>query len=176
HDCDAAEIARAFGREGGRFLGPALRERGPKELRAWIETLGVKTKVEPGGKVFPVSNRADEVRDALEKELEAAGVRFIGNAAVRSIARDGDRFVVACDAGEFTAPRVVLALGGKSYPKVGTTGDGYQLARALGHTVVAPTPALVPLIIDVPWVRALSGLTLPYVELSFVIEGRVVDT
>jgi predicted Rossmann fold flavoprotein len=176
HDCDAAEIAKAFGRDGGRFLGPALRERGPRELREWIESLGVATKVEPGGKVFPVSNRADEVRDALERELAAAGVEFVGGAAVRSLARDGDGFVVAAGAREFTAPRVVLALGGRSYPKVGTTGDGYALVRELGHTVVAATPALVPLVVEVPWVRALSGLTLPWVELSLVVEGRVVDT
>jgi predicted Rossmann fold flavoprotein len=176
HDCDAAEIAKAFGRDGGRFLGPALRERGPRELREWIESLGVATKVEPGGKVFPVSNRADEVRDALERELAAAGVEFVGGAAVRSLARDGSGFVVAAGAREFTAPRVVLALGGRSYPKVGTTGDGYALVRELGHTVVAATPALVPLVVEVPWVRALSGLTLPWVELSLVVEGRVVDT
>jgi predicted Rossmann fold flavoprotein len=176
HDCDAAEIAKAFGRDGGRFLGPALRERGPRELREWIESLGVATKVEPGGKVFPVSNRADEVRDALERELAAAGVEFVGGAAVRSLARDGAGFVVAAGARELTAPRVVLALGGRSYPKVGTTGDGYALVRELGHTVVAATPALVPLVVDVPWVRALSGLTLPWAELSLVVEGQVVDT
>jgi predicted Rossmann fold flavoprotein len=176
HDCDAAEIAKAFGREGGRFLGPALRERGPRELREWIESLGVATKVEPGGKVFPVSNRADEVRDALERELAAAGVEFVGGAAVRSLARNGDGFVVTTGTREFTAPRVVVALGGRSYPKVGTTGDGYALVRELGHTVVAATPALVPLVVDVPWVRALSGLTLPWAELSLVVEGRVVDT
>ena len=176
HDCDAAEIAKAFGREGGRFLGPALRERGPRELRAWVESLGVATKVEPGGKVFPVSNRADEVRDALERELAAAGVDFVGGAAVKTVARGGDGFVVQAGEREFTAPRLVVALGGRSYPKVGTTGDGYALARDLGHTVVSPTPALVPLVVEVPWARSLSGLTLPWAELSLVVEGRVVDT
>lgn len=182
HDCDAATIAKAFGRAGGRFLGHALRERGPRELRAWIESLGVATKVEPGGKVFPVSNRAVDVRDALEREMERAGVRFEGGAAVTAIERVASDaaasgaasstangaapFVVATARGRFVAPRLVLALGGRSYPKVGTKGDGYGFAAALGHTIVATTPALVPLVATSAWVRELSGVTLPDVVLS----------
>src|SRR5262249_45639298 len=119
HDRHAAEIARAFGREGGRFLGPALRERGPRELRAWIESLGVATKVEPGGKVFPVSNRADEVRAALERELAAAGVEFVGGAAVGALAKEGEDFVVSAGGRGGTAPRVLLALGRRGRPAGG---------------------------------------------------------
>jgi len=171
HDCDAAEIARAFGRAGGRFLGHALRELGPRELKAWIESLGVPTKVEPGGKVFPVSDRANDVRDALERELRRAGVAFAGGAAVTKVERSGGAsdaggFVVTSARGTFAAPRVVLALGGRSYPKVGTKGDGYAIARSLGHDVGTTTPALVPLIADAAWLRALSGVTLPEVALS----------
>ncbi len=169
HDCDAAEIARAFGRKGARFLGAALRELGPRELRAWIESLGVPTRVEPGGKVFPVSNRAVDVRDALERELERAGVDFRGRAAVRALEDDRAhaRFVVKTEGGNFAAPRLVVALGGRSYPKVGTTGDGYALLRKLGHVVGGTGPALVPLIVEAPWVRELSGLTLEDVEIEF---------
>jgi predicted Rossmann fold flavoprotein len=176
HDCDAATIARAFGRAGGRFLGPALRERGPRELRAWIESLGVATKVEPGGKVFPQSNRADEVRDALERELAASGARFVGNAAVRAVERDGARLVARTDAGDFAAPRLILTLGGRSYPKVGTTGEGYEIARKLGHFLVPTTPALVPLTVELLWVRALTGLTLPDVEISLAAGDEIVET
>jgi predicted Rossmann fold flavoprotein len=178
HDCDAATIARAFGRAGARFLGPSLRERGPRELRAWIESLGVRTKVEPGGKVFPLSDRADEVRNALERELVASGARLFGKAAVRAVERehDGGRFVVRTESGDFAAPRLILALGGKSYPKVGTTGEGYELARALGHTLVATTAALVPLLVDVAWARELSGLTLPDAAIAFAFDGRIIDT
>lgn len=176
HDCDAATIARAFGRAGGRFLGPALRERGPRELRSWIEALGVKTRVEPGGKVFPVSNRADEVRDALERELAASGARFVGKAAVRAVERDGTRLVARTAVGDFAAPRLILTLGGRSYPKVGTTGDGYEIARALGHSLVATTPALVPLVVERLWVRALTGLTLPDVEISLEAGEQIVET
>jgi hypothetical protein len=176
HDCDAATIARAFGRPGGRFLGPALRELGPRELRAWIEALGVPTKVEPGGKVFPHSNRADEVRDALERELAASGARFFGKAALRAVERDGDRLVARTDAGDFAASRLILAVGGRSYPKVGTTGDGYAIARALGHALVPATPALVPLTVELLWVRALTGLTLPDVEISLAAGEKIVET
>jgi predicted Rossmann fold flavoprotein len=176
HDCDAAQIAKAFGREGARFLGSALRTLGPRELRAWIESLGVATKVEPGGKVFPVSDRATDVRDALEREMRRVGVDFGGGAAVSGIQRSDEGFVVRTNAGDFTAPRVILAIGGRSYPRVGTTGDGYDLARALGHSVVETTPALVALIVDVPWVRELSGVTLEGVEIALEIGGRVVDS
>jgi predicted Rossmann fold flavoprotein len=179
HDCDAAEIARAFGREGARFLGAALRELGPRELRAWIESLGVPTKVEPGGKVFPVSDRAVDVRDALERELARAGVDFRGGAAVRSVERVGaerdeasSSFVVKSDAGDFAAPRVLIALGGRSYPKTGTIGDGYALLRSLGHSVGATTPALVPLVVETAWVRELSGLTLEDAAIAFEGESR----
>ncbi len=180
HDCDAAEISKAFGRAGAKFLGAALRELGPRELRAWIESLGVPTKVEPGGKVFPISDRAVDVRDALERELVRSGAIFIGKAAVRSVAiaateRATETFVVETTAGTFTAPQLVLAMGGQSYPRVGTTGDGYALAVSLGHTLVPPTPALVPLLIDVPWMRELSGVTLDDVTLALEVIGRVFE-
>lgn len=172
HDCDAAPIAKAFGRAGGRFLGHALRELGPRELRSWIESLGVATKVEPGGKVFPVSDRAVEVRDALERELERAGVSFVGNAAVERIERDAaGSFRGVTARGSWRAPRLVLALGGRSYPKVGTTGDGYALARSLGHEITATTPALVPLVVTAGWVRELSGVTLEDVTLAIAERG-----
>ena len=187
HDCDAATIAKAFGREGARFLGPALRELGPRELRAWIESLGVPTKVEPGGKVFPVSNRAVDVRDALERELARAHADFRGSCVVRAIeaierTRDGSsddtnaRFILRAGSLELAASRVILAAGGRSYPRVGTTGDGYALARALGHTIVATTPALVPLVVETPWVRDLSGLTLDDVEIALEMPRDVDDS
>ncbi|MSP15228.1 MAG: NAD(P)/FAD-dependent oxidoreductase [Myxococcales bacterium] len=166
HDCEAAEIAKAYGRAGGRFLGHALRELGPRELRAWVESLGVATKVEPGGKVFPVSDRAVEVRDALEAELTHAGVEFVGSAAVEAVEREGETFVVVTADRELRAPRLVLAVGGRSYPKVGTTGDGYAFARALGHTVTTTAPALVPLVTTTTWVRELSGVTLEDVVMT----------
>jgi predicted Rossmann fold flavoprotein len=187
HDCDAATIAKAFGRAGGKFLGCALRELGPQELRAWIESLGVATKVEPGGKVFPVSDKAVEVRDALERELARVGVAFVGGAAAERVERveRADRasaggeslateFVVTTARGDYRAPRLVLALGGRSYPKIGTVGDGYTLARALGHTVTPTTPALVPLVVTAEWVRALSGVTLEDVALSIAERGGAV--
>ncbi len=180
HDCDAATIAKAFGRTGGRFLGHALRELGPRELKAWIESLGVATKVEPGGKVFPVSDRAVEVRDALERELGRVGVEFVASAAVERVERETlqgegaaptQEFVVTTVHGTWRAPRLVLALGGRSYPKIGTVGDGYALARALGHAVTPTTPALVPLVAPAAWVRELSGVTLEDVAIAIAERG-----
>ena len=114
--------------------------------------------------------------NSLERELAESGARFFGKAAVRAVERAREGFVVRSDGGDFAAPRLILALGGKSYPKVGTTGEGYELARALGHALVPTTAALVPLLVDVAWVRELSGLTLPDAAISFVAESRVVET
>ncbi len=175
HDCGEEEIVEAFG-PNGRFLRPALRHLGPRELRETIESLGVPTKVEPGGKVFPVSNRAVDVRDAIEGEMVRAGVVFRGGDPLRGIERRDGGFWVVTASGALEAARVVLATGGKSYPKTGTIGDGYPIAESLGHRLVPLTPALTPLAVPVPWANALSGLTLPDVEVSLFAAGRLVES
>src|SRR5262245_44377350 len=174
HDCGEEEIVEAFGRDG-RFLRPALRHLGPRELREAIESLGVPTKVEPGGKGFPVSNRAVDVRDAIEREMVRAGVVFRGGEPLRGIERREAGFRVVTGRGALEATRVVLATGGKSYPKTGTTGDGYPIAESLGHRLVPPTPALTPLAVPVPWANALTGLTLSDVQMSLYAGGRLVE-
>ncbi len=175
HECGEEEIVEAFG-PNGRFLRPALRRLGPRDLREAIESLGVPTKVEPGGKVFPVSNRAVDVRDAIEREMVRAGVVFRGGEPLRGIERSGEGFRIVTARGALEAARVVLATGGKSYPKTGTTGDGYPIAESLGHRLVPPTPALTPLAVPVPWANALTGLTLPDVQVSLYAGGRLVES
>ncbi|HET6204110.1 MAG TPA: aminoacetone oxidase family FAD-binding enzyme [Planctomycetota bacterium] len=175
HDCEDEAIVGAFGGKGA-FLRPALRLLGPRALRETIESLGVPTKVEPGGKVFPVSNRAVDVRDAIEREMGRAGVLFRGGEPLRRVVRRDGGFLVETSRGTFAARRVVLATGGKSYAKTGTAGDGYPVLESLGHRVVPPTPALAPLAVSVGWVNELSGLTLPDVEISLMVRGRTLES
>ena len=109
---------------------------------------GVDLHEEHDGKLFPDSNSARQVLDALLAQAAASGVELRASHRVLDVEQTGDGFRVATNAGDLTARRVVLATGGLSLPKTGSDGAGYALARALGHTVVATTPALAPLVLS----------------------------
>lgn len=160
HDCDASGIMEAFGR-GGKFLRQALMQLGPRDTVAMFNRLGVATKVESTGKVFPASDRAVEVRDCLLRHARQCGVEIRLGAAVTDISRGaGGSFLVRTDVGDIAARRVIVTAGGRSWPGCGTTGDGYRWMERLGHSVTPTRPALVPLLGGFPWTHQLSGLTL----------------
>jgi len=164
---DAARAASLFGKKGARFLRHALRVLPPLAVRERFLGWGVPSVEAPLEKVFPSSGRARDVRDALERALLSSGARLRLNAGVRSLALTETGFALQLESGEVVRARqVVLAVGGMSYPKTGTTGDGYAWLRALDLPLVAPVPALVPLSSPAPWVRALSGVALQEVEVS----------
>jgi hypothetical protein len=164
---DAARTGSLFGKKGARFLQHALRVLPPLAVRERFAGWGVPSVEAPLEKVFPSSGRARDVRDALERALLSSGARLQLNAAVRSLAVTDAGFALQLESGEVVrGSQVVLATGGMSYPKTGTTGDGYAWLRALGLSLVAPVPALVPLSSPAPWVRALSGVALQEVEVS----------
>lgn len=172
HACGIQGIMTAFGKQG-RFLKPALHELPPEAVVAGFNRLGVATKVEETGKVFPVSDRAIDVRDALVTRLGAAGASLRSGVVVRNVERssDGD-WRVCIDEGELQTRNVLLCCGGLSYAGCGTTGDGYAWARQAGHTIVATHPALTPLLSPTVWVHELKGITLPDVEVRVVTEGK----
>lgn len=173
HDTNAAGIIAAYGKSG-RFLHSALAALSPDDLVALVEAEGVPTKVEPGGKIFPVSNRATDVLAALLRRLERSGAILATGEGGTSIERHGDGFRVRTAARELDAPHVLVTTGGKSYPGSGTTGDGYAWAAALGHTIVPPRPALTPITSAVEWVRQLQGVTVTDVFLR-VVDPAVLD-
>ena len=115
---------------------------------AFFRDLGVSLHEEAGGKLFPDSNQARDVLNALLRGLGASGVPLLAGTRVEAIAAHGDGFTLATSRGPLAARRVVLATGGKSLPKTGSDGGGYELARALGHSLVPPVPALAPLLLD----------------------------
>ncbi len=180
-DCDVAGIMQAFGRNG-KFLRQALMDLGPSDTVAMFNRLGVATKVEATGKIFPQSDRALEVRDALLRQAQQAGAELRLGVAVTHVERaaraaggatdaDGDSarsgpFLVRTDAGDLLAHRLIVTSGGRSWPGCGTTGDGYRWLEQSGHTIVPPRPALVPLVGGFDWTRQLSGLTLEAVRLG----------
>jgi predicted Rossmann fold flavoprotein len=162
HDCDWRQIVEAFGREG-RFLSSALNYLPPIEVIRTIEAEGVATKREVTGKIFPVSDRAMDVRDALVRRLTNAGAELRTGVAVKDIARDEatGEFQIKTDFESYTSHKLLVCTGGLSYPGCGTTGDGYPWLQKLGHTVTPLRPALTPLVSSVPWLTDLQGITIP---------------
>lgn len=159
HDCDEAGIIEAFG-SAGAFLHSALAALGPRELIELLESEGLETKVEPGGKVFPTSDRALDVLRALMRRLERTGATISLDEAVVELRQEGDCFCVETSRRKFCCHKVIVTSGGKSYSRCGTSGDGYRWLSAMGHTIRRPRPALVPLTTDASWVRELSGITI----------------
>ncbi len=162
---DRRGIVEAFGPQG-TFLHSALAALGPEELVAMFEAEGVPTKVEATGKIFPVSDRALDVRDALVRMVRRAGVELRLGEGVTKLTKNEVGFFIQTDHEELSAAQVVLTCGGQSYPGCGTTGDGYAWAKQLGHKIVPPRPALVPLLSDARWVQELSGVTIAYVRVQ----------
>jgi len=164
-------IVKAYG-DQGNFLHSALAALSPADLVKLIEDEGVPTKTEETGKIFPVSNRATDVLDALLKRLRRSGAELATEAPVQQIERiAAGGFRALTDRRELTAESAIITVGGQSYPGSGTRGDGYAWAAALGHTIVPPRPALVPLTTNDPWVRELSGVTIPNVTVRLELAG-----
>lgn len=146
------------------------------ETVTFFRGLGVPLHEEAGGKLFPDSNQARDVLDALLSGLTHAGATLRAGTRVHAVTRAGDGFALDTSRGTLTARRVVLATGGRSLPKTGSDGAGYEMARALGHTLVAPTPALAPLVLDTDTAysihHGLSGIAVDS-EVSIWIEGAL---
>jgi predicted Rossmann fold flavoprotein len=170
HATDNRGIVEAFGRPG-RFLHSALAALSVEATVALFEAEGVATKVEETGKVFPVSNKALDVLEALLRRLRRSGAELALGEPVRGLAPSEAGFAVTTPGRVVSARRVLVTTGGQSYPGCGTTGDGYTLAARFGHTLVTPRPALVPVTVAAPWVAGLRGITVPDVAVR-VLEGE----
>lgn len=166
-----ADLIRGFG-TGMRFVGHVFRQFSNADVIAFFEARGVPLKTERGDRVFPKSERSQDVLRALLKSADDAGVRTVTGARVGGIVRTGDTFMIESAGGNFAAKRIVIATGGMSMQRTGSTGDGYALARALGHRIVAPLPGLVGLKVGEGWVRRLAGLSLKNVEISALDGAR----
>lgn len=170
NDCDQETlIANIPG--NGRFLYSALTRFTPQDAMAFFEALGVPLKVERGNRVFPVSDRSFDISGALERELRRLRVRILRERAAEITAEDGRVTGVQTDRQHHPADAVVLATGGVSYPGTGSTGDGYAMAAALGHTIVPPRGSLVPLESGDADCAAMQGLSLRNVEAT-VLNGK----
>ena len=163
--CAVPEVLAAVPRNG-RFLYSAMSRTTPEDVEQFFQRLGVPLKVERGNRVFPASDRAADIIDALFLELRRLRVPIVNGRVEGLEVRDGAVAGVRVNGGVLPGQAVILATGGASYPATGSTGDGYRLAAQAGHTVVPPRPSLVPLESDDPACGQMQGLSLKNVLLT----------
>ena len=159
-----------------KFLYSSFNNFSNQRLIELLNSLGVKTKVERGNRVFPESDKSSDVIKALNKHLQVNHVEVKLNTEVKQIMVQEQKLtgVILQDGSRIRGEKVLIATGGLSYPQTGSTGDGYKMASHLGHTVVDPKPSLVPLVSEDKWVLDLQGLTLKNVSVQAVVKNRVV--
>ena len=172
NNCDALTVMNNIPRNP-KFMFSALQGFAPADTMSFFEGLGVPLKTERGGRVFPCSDSARDIVRALVKAAEDAGVKIVYDRAEKLIIRSGAVIGVKCTGGEYHAPNVVVATGGRSYPKTGSTGDGYRFAQQTGHTVTAITASLCPMVTrEHEECADAMGLSLKNCTLSLYEQGK----
>ena len=170
------KFVNAFGKNG-RFLYRALTVFSNRDLINFFSSRGLEMRVDRDGKVFPADNRAESVLAVLRQYIDDNQVRILHNTVVtKLIIQSGENLrasgVRCADHSVLDAGKVIVAAGGMSYPKTGSSGDGYKLARQCGHSIVPLTPGLVALESDEPFLQELQGITLKDISLSVLVDGK----
>ena len=168
--------------KNGRFLHGAFSRFGPEETLAFFSRNGVPTKTERGNRVFPdlppqeATRRAQRVLDCLLIYCKKGNVRILRRSEVKALkVKNGRVDRVVTNVEELSADRYILATGGKSYPKTGSTGDGYRFAAQAGHRIIEPIPAIVPVKTHETWVKLARNFNLRNVRLTVTVNGQKVD-
>ncbi len=161
----------------GRFLYGALSQFSNQDLINFFKKRGLATIVERGQRVFPVSGRAEDVVQVLYRNMLENGVEIVCRHRVQGVEIEGLRIKgIKVEGGFITCDSAIITTGGMSYPGTGSTGDGYNWARAIGHHIIPPRPGLVPLVAGEEWVKKLQGLSLKNVQASaYRIDGSRIN-
>ena len=167
NNCEIAEIIRNLP-GNGRFLNSALHRFSNDDMIYLLESHGLQTKVERGGRVFPVTDKAKDVVDTLLNIYREKGGKLLVDQTVSKILIENGCVagVVTNDGNKYTADAVIITTGGASYPGTGSDGNGFTLAKACGHTIITLKPSLVPLESDSEYIKSLQGLSLRNVKAS----------
>ena len=173
NDCDTREFMANIPGDG-RFLYSAMSRFGTREVMAYFEGLGVPLKVERGNRVFPVSDNANDIANALVRECERLGVRTLRTSARNIETKDGAVCAVQTDAEKIPCRATAICTGGLSYPKTGSDGWACRMAAKLGHTVTTRRPSLVPLESDDAYCAEMQGFSLRNVTLSAYEDGKLI--
>ena len=173
--CDAREVLQNVPRNG-RFLFSAMAVCPPDKVMELFENWGCALQTERGNRVFPVSDKSASVLEALQKEMRRSGVTVRTGRVSKILTEDGRAVGVALNQEKIASDWVILATGGLSYPTTGSTGDGYDMAKALGHTIIQPEGSLVPLEADADC-AAMQGLSLRNVSVKLLdAKGKTLFT
>ncbi|MCQ2468686.1 MAG: NAD(P)/FAD-dependent oxidoreductase [Ruminococcus sp.] len=151
-----------------RFLYSAFSNFDSQDVMDFFEELGVPLKTERGNRVFPVSDNANDIADALAREMKKLGVKVVNRRVTKLLTENGAVTGVRAGGEDHSASAVLIACGGRSYPNTGSTGDGYTLAESVGHTVTELKPSLVPLVSPDKYCSELMGLSLRNVTLKLM--------
>lgn len=165
NNCTAREVLENVP-ANGRFLFSAVNRFTPEDAMAFFENIGVALKTERGNRVFPQSDKAEDIVSALRKHMSDCGVKVIFDNALDIRADESGVSSVLAEKHEIFCKNVILCTGGVSYPMTGSTGDGYKMAKKLGHTIISPKPSLVPLEAVQNICGKMQGLALKNVKLS----------
>lgn len=170
HATDKKGILSAFPRNQANFLQSPLAAFGPSDLTSYVEAEGIALKTEETGKIFPASDSAVDIQQAFVGRLMRSGATLQLGEAVTQLSWDPtvSEWSVRTFERTLSCRKLLVTTGGESYPGCGTTGDGFRWLEVLGHTIIPPRPALVPLTWNVPWANALQGITIPDVLLAVV--------
>lgn len=171
NNCDVETVLRNIP-TNPKFLYSAVNRFTPADTMELFEKLGVRLKTERGNRVFPVSDKAADIQQALVNKCKANGVRFVTSCAKEVICRNGQAVGVKHDKGESYGKYILIATGGCSYPATGSTGDGFRFAKQLGHTVSPVRPSLVPVVTRETEPAEMAGLSLRNVTLSVYKENK----
>ena len=172
NDSDEETILKNI-RTNPKFMFSSVYQYPPAKVMEFFENMGVPLKTERGRRVFPVSDKAMDIKKALERHCSAADIIY--DEVEKLIIEDGAAKGVVLRGGrKMYADKVIVATGGMSYKQTGSTGDGYKFARQAGHTVVTPTASLVPLVENGSMCREMMGLSLKNVNLSLVYKNKKV--
>jgi len=166
------KFIEAFG-STGKFLINAFAKFFSQDLIDFFESIGVNTMLERGKRIFPLSGSAKDVVKAMTMYLNKQGVEILTDITVKKIVIQDNKAVgVDTTKGTFYGDAVILATGGASYPQTGSTGDGYDMAKKLGHTIIPIRAALVPLEVKEGYIQDLQGLSLNHVNTSVYLNGK----
>ena len=174
NSADIHEFIEKFG-NNGKFLYSSFSNFFNADTINFFEELGVSCKLERGGRYFPESNDAHDIVNALIKFAKNNNVKIITNSEVVNFVCENKKIksIVLKNGNTYSAEKFILATGGKSYPLTGSTGDGYKLAKSLGHTIIKPQPALVPLVSSDEYLKQLNKLKLKNIEISVLEDNKI---
>lgn len=175
HNCSVAEFLRAC-EPFDRFLRHCIYEFSPADLIALLVGLGVETKTEGSGLVFPVSDRASDINNSLFDNAKSLGAKFIFGSKIDSAKKTDSGFLIESGDKKIDCQSLIIATGGSSWPQTGSDGSGYRIAEAFDHKIISPTACLVRLMTVEKWPADIAGAAAANVRVSAKISGKKISS